>query len=738
MASVYPQGEKLTEFIFLHKRKDILPYVETLRSEADTEKKALGFLAASAYESAAHSEKILVATLKDSGEYAGHVFYGGVFPYARIFQTLVKKKFRKHGLAASMIEKLVDQLEKQSFSAISAKVATDLRVANKVYDSLGFKTVRTIKGGATTGRILNLRCRELNTPSLFKWDNTAIVLDHLALPIRSSNHSPQYLIDLNVVFDSVKKRAKAQAANILFKAGFQKIVRFAISEELINELERTSYDPNDDPVLQMVRNFWRLAIPPNQKLDDIVENLTSIIFPNRYKNNNITVQDKSDLIHLATAIENRAAGFITSEKKILAVSDYLRANYQLDVISLYELKELVDDVPVPPDINKRPYISSGLRTEILASFSLTDSVKSAIRKLEIPQCALPTEGDLSDDKIKGILVFNKSGQVVAFAWWTMLIGPIPKNRAFLSIDGKAEQIENLIDHICDYIVRDASHRDPSLVKLILGNSTPVVRAGIENCGFRPTEQIDPAGSIYQKICVGDALHYENWQKIRLKISQLTNGLTLPSKMPVITDKKNLVKLSGANNENFSVTLDNFETLLSPTLLHSPEIAGVIVPIMKSYADDLFNIKSDQLSLLDAPEAILKRERVYFCTPSANKVLRPGKLVFFYESGSQKGGRSALIAVARITQTNVVLVDDMEKNLLERGVIDQNMLNKISHCGKRTVMFFNNILPFRKLIPFARLVELGCDDGSKFVTAKSISAMQSRKLLSQGLRDARKP
>lgn len=724
----------MTEFIFLHKRKDILPYVDTLRNEADTEKKALGFLSATAYESAAHNEKILVATLEDSGEYAGHIFYGGVFPYARIFQTLVKKKFRNHGLATSMIEKLVDQLEKHSFSAISAKVATDLRIANKVYDSLGFKIVRTVKGGSTTGRVLNLRCRELNTPSLFKWSDSPVVMDHLALPIRSPNHSPQYLIDLNVIFDSVKKRAKAQAANILFRAGFQNIVRIAISEELINELERTSYDPNDDPVLQMVRNFWRLAIPSAQKLNEITADLSPVVFPDKHKNNKITVQDKSDLIHLATAIENRVSGFITSEKKILAASDYLRVKYRLDVISLYELKGLVEDVPMPQSRNKRPFISSGLRTELLPSFSLTDSVKSAMRRLAIPECAIPTEVEISNDRIKAILIFDEYNKVIAFAWWTMLIGPTPKNRAYLSIDVKAKQTENLMDHICDHIVRDASYKDPSLVRLIIGNSTPDVQAAAENSGFKPTEQTDPAGNIYQKICVGDALHKDNWQKIRLKISQLTNGLTLPSKMPVMSERQNLIKFYGTNKENFSVTLNNFETLLSPTLLHSPEINGVIVPIMKSYADDLFNIQSEQLSLLDAPEAVLKRERVYFCTPAANKVLQPGRLVFFYESGSQKGGRSALIAAARITQTNIVLVDDMEKNLLERGVIDQKMLAKISESGKRTVMFFNNILPFRHLIPFARLVELGCDDGSSFVTAKAISAAQSQKLLFQGLND----
>jgi len=720
---------------FFHKRKDILPFVETVRQEADKEKKALGFLSAKAYESAAHSEKIIIAVSGDNNEYMGHIFYGGVFPNARIFQTLVKKEFRKQGLAASMIEQLASHLEKQSFSSISAKVATDLTVANKVYESLGFHTIRIIKGGVTTGRMLNLRCRELNSPSLFRWGNTPTILTHLALPNRSSIHTPQYMIDLNVVFDSAKKRARAKAANTLFKAGFQNIVRIAISEELINELERTAYDKKDDPILEMVRNFWTLALPSNQKQSVILKELAPLVFPEREKTNKLTVQDKSDLIHLATAIENKVAGFITSEKKILAAGDELRTKYQLDVISLFELKDLVDDVPVPVSRSKRPFIASGLRTEIISPLDALATVNKAERQLKITNSTLPSQNELSNEKLKAIIIFDKSDKQIALAWWTISIGPIPNNRAYICIDEKSEQIENLIDHICDHIVRDTSQRDPSLVRLILGNATAATQTCIEINGFKPTGQTDPAGAVYQKVCIGDALHKDNWQKIRLKISQLTNGLQLPINIPVITDENRLIELSGSNSKEFCVDLNDFEALLSPTLLHSPEVSGVIVPIMKSYADDLFGIKNIQFSLLDAPEAVLKRERVYFCTPSASKLLQPGKLVFFYESGSQKGGRKSLIAAARITQTNVVTVDDMEENLLKRGVIDHNMLAKISQSGKKTVMFFNNILPFKTLIPFARLNELGCDDGSKFVTAKPISAKQSQELLKQGLSNA---
>ena len=722
----------MQQFNFLHKREDILDYVTTVQEEADKEKKALGFLSPKAYQSAAYSEKIIVAVTNNESEYAGHIFYGGVFPNARIFQTLVKEKFRKNSLASTLINKLITHLEDQSFSSISAKVATDLTTANKLYDSQGFKIIKTIIGGKTTKRRLHIRGRELDTPSLFSWVATPIISDNLSLPLRSSTHSPQYLIDLNVIFDAIRKRANTEAANVLFKASFQNLIRIAVSEELITELERTSKDKDNDPVLKLAQNFWRLAKPTVKKIKEISEILAPVVFPERHRDNLITTQDKSDLAHLATAIENGVAGFVTSEKKILAASDYLRAEYQIDVISLYELQELVDDVPEQTYAHVDQYTTNELQTHITSSFDHSPEIKSAIKNLDIPIHALPNRDTIRSNKIRSIIISTHGGQEIAFAWWTAFSGPTPLNNAYLRINEKTPQVENLIDCICERISRECSARDVSLVKLISDFSLPTTKLALENNGFKPTDAIEPAGRIHQKICIGDVLHSENWQKIRLKISHLTDGLLLPKEMPTITSAKRLIDITGNNGKKFAIDFNDFELLLSPTLIVSSEITGIIVPIVKSYADDLFGLQSPQLSFLESPEAVLKKERVYFCTPAAQKAFKPERIIFFYESGSQKNGKSAIIAAGRITETNIVLVDDMEEILLQRGVIDRHMLTKASQSGKKTVVFFNNILLFKKPVSFSRLNELGCDDGSKFVTAKQISATQAQQILIEGL------
>jgi GNAT superfamily N-acetyltransferase len=728
-------AKSIQNFKFLHKREDILPYTTRMWQEGDQEKKSLGFWPPAAYTTAAHSEKIIIAVSKDTNEYAGHIFYGGVFPHARVFQVLVNKKFRKNGLASDLIERLISSLEKHSFSSISAKVATDLLGANHLYDRNGFKIIKTIDGGKTTGRKLHLRGRELNTPSLFSWVPHPEVSNHLSLPLHSPTKSPQYLIDLNVIFDAVRKRSNTEAAGTLFKAGFQNLIRIAASEELISELERNSKDKNNDPVLELAKNFWRLAKPSPQKIKEYSDILAPIIFPDRYRDNILTVQDKSDLVHLATAIENGVAGFITSEKNILAANDYLRAEYQIDVISLFDLQELVED-----DHEQQPSLADqkttiDLHTNLINSFENSQEASDAIKALNIPQESLPNS-ELSRSKdLRSLVISTRDGQPIAFAWWSALNGPTPINTAYICIDETADNVETSIDYICDRISRECSKRDVSLVKLKSNINSSLANTTLERNGFKPTGSGENSEETYQKICIGTISNSTNWQKIRFKISHLTDGLKLPKDIPEVSKNNRMIDVTGANGKKFSVDYNDFEQLLSPTLLISPNIGGAIVPIVKSYASDLFGIETEQPSFLDSPEAVLKKERVYFCSPAAKNVLDPEKIIFFYESGSEKGGKSAIIAVGRITQTNVVLVDDMEKNLLERGVIDQKMLAKASQSGKRTVVFFNNILLLKEAVPFERLDQLGCNDGSKFVTAKSITPLQSQQILLEGFPNA---
>ena len=109
-------------------------------------------------------------------------------------------------------------------------------------------------------------------------------------------------------------------------------------------------------------------------------------------------------------------------------------------------------------------------------------------------------------------------------------------------------------------------------------------------------------------------------------------------------------------------------------------------------------------------------------------------MLFYESSSNGKGRKSVIAVARVSSSNVMLVDDIGNDLLRQGVVDKNMLALLSPTGKMQVTFFENILPFNKNITYDRLNEIGCNNRTNYVSATTINSEQILTIIQEGLLD----
>jgi hypothetical protein len=66
--------------------KDVSPFLEAIRAQADGERNALGFLPLPAYAEAAQQRKILLLLASDGSNlsYAGHLLFGGMFPTLQV------------------------------------------------------------------------------------------------------------------------------------------------------------------------------------------------------------------------------------------------------------------------------------------------------------------------------------------------------------------------------------------------------------------------------------------------------------------------------------------------------------------------------------------------------------------------------------------------------------------------------------------------------------------------------
>lgn len=281
---------------------------------------ALGFLPAGAYEEAASRGNLLVAICDSS--YAGHLLFGGSYPSLKVFQLYVSESLRRRGIGTALVSGLVNLANHHSYLSITANVAEDL-AANAFWERAGFVLLRLKPGGASRNRIINVRVRELDTPTLFKTGSTT--LPELGIIPNYFIQLPVYVLDLNVFWDVVQRRPRREFAAQVLAAAFDNLIKVLVTQEFINELERTSKVAND-PALEFALQLPVLPLPPISVSDTLVSEIASILFPERVANGKVSAHDRSDLIHLATAIHHEASGFVTSEHALVKKRDLIRRN----------------------------------------------------------------------------------------------------------------------------------------------------------------------------------------------------------------------------------------------------------------------------------------------------------------------------------------------------------------------------------------------------------------------------
>jgi GNAT superfamily N-acetyltransferase len=240
--------------------REVSHWVPSVQTGADSNRDALGFLPAQAYEQAAAQGTLFVALDRRGSQprYAGHILFGATYPHAKVFQVYVTDADRGTGLGRQLVQTLLHYLEERQYLSVSAKVASDLS-ANAFWAALKFEVVATRSGGATRGRIINVRTRQFNTPALFGY-RRPVTGNPLTDPL--PNLTTVFAFDLNVFFDVVRRRSRSEYGAAVMAAAFNNIVRLMVTEEFKNELRRTG-TTGPDPILEFASQLPTLPAPPN-------------------------------------------------------------------------------------------------------------------------------------------------------------------------------------------------------------------------------------------------------------------------------------------------------------------------------------------------------------------------------------------------------------------------------------------------------------------------------------------
>lgn len=717
-------------FKILDAQHDVHDLMDEICTLADTEKKALGFIPRGAYPQFATQKRVVVA-LGEHSEIAGYSIFGGTSLQAKIIQTYVKPGYRRGGLAKALVGEVIARAEKIGCLSIKAEVASDLEYANRFYEHCGFAKFGEKEGGKTTKRTLITRVKELNTPSLLDVFKQGMGSTNVsAIPISVLAETPLYLIDLNVLFDAAGNRRNGEAANRVISAAFENEIRIAIAEEFIEELERNEPDEKLNQGLSLSRAFPRLPQPNKESFQKHHQVLGPRIFPHRFENGKLTLQDLSDLRHLTTAIEQGAHGFVTSDRKILAQSEWLKRYYGLDVISPAMLGGS------PSEASTGRSISINTKTSRLQSRDFDEKDRSGLEKLA-------TSEQFSIDGIKRALASGTSaanrkrntvfddGKLIGFCSWSKGSASSPVSQLFVIVDHQATDVELVVDHLLDSACRDVAADRITKLWIDTRSRDVLLRNRSILWGFRPEDNSSLRHGKLSKICLGTALTPHNWDEIRSSIGT-TFGIDLPASMPNYGSIDQNMTLESGQSTAIEMPIEVMEDFLSPCLLALPERPAVIVPILPHFVEALFH-GSLQPTLLEEKQALMRRLRCYLSTPrSFNQIPDKGMIAFYESRGQSKSpGRSSAVAVARIRRRFIADKIVALNMANDRGVLSKDDVNRIAVDNKVCVTEIDNILKFRRPIELERLKTMRCADDANLVTARSVDSSSFQKLLEAG-------
>lgn len=692
------------------------PYLDMVREAADTYRDSLGFLATSVYDEFARRGFLYVLARKlDPSGYAGHLLFSCSFPRAHVRQIFVLPAYQRQGMGRRLLGHLRDTLTQLGFISIFARVAEDLAEANAFWERQEFYVQRVERGGIARNRQILVRCRELPSPQLFPPSGISSV-NPLGLPSSGSSDVPLFLVDLNVLFDVLPRRLRRQEAASLFQAERMNYCRLAISSEIAEELRRTAYGGKTDPMEAYISIFPSFPLAEGSTVSALLSELAKLIFPGRVLSDGA----KSDLRHLATAIEHDLAGFITNDSAILAASSEIQAKFGLQIMSSAAFK--VDETSIAGDnVSFDVSNESTLRLSAVSS-SEEPKIRALLLKLNLSGSVIASTWLPSDTagRAAARVAVWKADAPVGYLAWTARVPGSDTTIARLAVDETEIEALSIGRILIMNLLEDLASSGPRQVTLELPPHQASVRELAYGFGFRGA----PGQARLAKVILGKVLTANTWGAYQHELVS-SGGVKLPLSIPHYRANDQQVQVLTPDGNQAHVSLDSLETLLAPALFCLPGRPAVITPVQRRFSEALLG-HSKQSSLL--PHALVStyQERHYLSHPRTLVYFKRGTLIFFYES-TKHGGRGELVAVARVRHSYLKPSNSIAAEL-QQSVLTESNLSDIGKSDLRTVTVFDNIFHLPTCVPLASLQRMGCGRPNDLISTHPINDAQLQEIL----------
>lgn len=720
-------AERWGRFAVLESYTDIAPWLDRVRQEADAHTHELGFFPSGAFLQFARKGWLYVLTTGtgDQQVYAGHLLFDVRFPQAHIRQMYIHKDYRRDGCASLLLGALRDSLTSYGYISIYARVAEDLDEANSFWQRQKFYVQRTELGGSTKNRHILVRCCELESPQLFPPSNIDDENDPLGLTAPASSEIPMYLLDLNVLFDVSKPRRPRRAEAVgLLQADRMTLCRLAISDEIRAELERTALASREtDPMAGLVHTFPCVPVEGKDKTDNLLNKLAALIFPAAAAKGGLNPNERSDLRHLAAAINNDLAGLITNDQALLDAAETIEKRYRVRILhsAHFEQSDVASIQSECIDFSKRETLSllpvDDRRANDVYGF-LTKTL--GISGSEVAQRWLVLGGHSRITVQVGVWV---EGACIGYLTLSGagVSGGFHARAASSPAHPRAMEAARML---LLYLIERMSECGPGMLQLEMPERQPQLRETAVLLGFSG----NPRTHTLSKSILGRVVTPVNWASQR-QILSTVGGPKLPLDPPSYRSADQQMEVLTPDGNRRHISLDRLESLLSPALLCLSGRPAIITPVVRAFAEPLLG-HSKQRQLLPMEATSLFQERIYIGTPRALRHFRRGTLMFFYESG-KNGGRSAVVALARVREAYLKGVDLFEESDLHQSVLDTKHLNEIGKSAEKAVTLFDNIFPLTNPVSLEYLKEIGCGRPNDLITTKPVTSERAARILAKG-------
>lgn len=717
---------KNIQIIVLEKYSDIQPFLTDVVRWGDSDKNALGFLPTQVYGYQAQKGNLFVATTLSSGrlKYAGHILFDARYPRASVLQVFVSPDARGIGTAKRLLDRLKEHLTELHFISIYAGVAEDLQHANAFWERNCFYVQRTRPGGKTRNRTILMRSHELDSPQLFQRSGISNG-NPFGLNSELQNEKPIYLLDLNVLFDLGPRRQRNELALDVFHAERHGACQLAVSGELRAELVRTaSAVKRSDPIHSWAAIFITFPVPPDTEKNELIKELSCLVFPDKTRDQSFSANDLSDLTHLATAVHHRLAGFITNDDAILSAAAQIEAKFSIHVISPLVFQPS-RDLSAKEEQFETTTVGATLTT---AAFNAEtdDLLRQMLKRLGVADSEAVAQWGALDTAERTIQRMSVAldGHLVGYLAcpWKMESFCITGRLALDEANSHAQTAGRLL---LNKLLSRAKESAPRQISLHLAPRQTVARELAIGLGFAGAEN----GSSLSKLVLNRVVTPLNWAATTNELATLAQ-LKLPNTCPSYKGIDQQIEILCPDGNRRYVPLHEVETSLAPAIFCLPGRPAVITPIQKDFAAHLLD-HSPQDTFLPRVRATQYTERHYFSSERTLKFFTRGTIILFYESG-KGGGAAAIVAIGRVQRAFLKQDEAIDQTDFNPSVLNSKTLTSIGTSKTKTVTAFDNLIVLPRFVPLRSLQRLNCGEAHQLISTRPITSEQLNAILSEAL------